>query len=368
MGRVYRPKRKQKDGSTWTSPRYYVEYYDEHHRQKRLPASTSRKKSLDLLTELESQASRIRNGLEVAKPRTPSPTISELVTAFRADMKHHLTASTQKVYEDCLKDLFEGGLAGREKPWIKAKLVEELTPKKIADFQTQAVKVMSKRSVTKRTRVLSAFLNWCVRQQRIEQNPLGKIRHIPDRPEAPLRAMEDEEVKKLLEVSPPDVATCWIILLDTALRKGELAQLTWKDLDLDRRTLTVRPATTKTHRSRTIPLTKRVVELLRPMREGKQLLDKSPHDLVVPTIGNYKSFYDGAYPIFKRLCKKAGIDLTGLNVHSLRRTCATKLLTRGASPKSVQAILGHATPYLTLQLYAKIRQDDLQNAIDTLDE
>ena len=53
---------------------------------------------------------------------------------------------------------------------------------------------------------------------------------------------------------------------------------------------------------------------------------------------------------FKPLLGKEG--LPPIRFHDLRHTCATLLLTKGVHPKLVQALLGHASIGITMDLYS----------------
>ncbi len=53
---------------------------------------------------------------------------------------------------------------------------------------------------------------------------------------------------------------------------------------------------------------------------------------------------------FKPLLRRAG--LPGIRFHGLRHTCATLLLAKGVHPKLVQALLGHASIGITMDLYS----------------
>lgn len=53
---------------------------------------------------------------------------------------------------------------------------------------------------------------------------------------------------------------------------------------------------------------------------------------------------------FKPLLRRAG--LPSIRFHDLRHTCATLLLAKGVHPKLVQALLGHASIGITMDLYS----------------
>ena len=55
---------------------------------------------------------------------------------------------------------------------------------------------------------------------------------------------------------------------------------------------------------------------------------------------------------FKALLKRAGFS--GFTLHSLRRTCATLLLSKNVNPKIVQEMLGHAAITQTMDTYSHV--------------
>jgi integrase len=55
---------------------------------------------------------------------------------------------------------------------------------------------------------------------------------------------------------------------------------------------------------------------------------------------------------FKALLKRAGFS--SFTLHSLRRPCATLLLSRNVHAKYVQELLGHASIALTLDTYSHV--------------
>lgn len=54
--------------------------------------------------------------------------------------------------------------------------------------------------------------------------------------------------------------------------------------------------------------------------------------------------------------------------HELRRTAASLAVAAGANIKAVQRILGHASAAMTLDVYAKLFDDDLDAVADRLDQ
>jgi integrase len=68
------------------------------------------------------------------------------------------------------------------------------------------------------------------------------------------------------------------------------------------------------------------------------------------------------YRHFKQLAQRAGLA-DDLHFHDLRHTALTRLAERGTPPAVVQAIAGHTTPTLALQVYTHAELDALRAAI-----
>ena len=63
--------------------------------------------------------------------------------------------------------------------------------------------------------------------------------------------------------------------------------------------------------------------------------------------------------MFDPACKAAG--LTGLRPHDLRHTAASLAIRSGANVKVVQQMLGHGSAAMTLDVYAGLFADDLDD-------
>jgi integrase len=69
--------------------------------------------------------------------------------------------------------------------------------------------------------------------------------------------------------------------------------------------------------------------------------------------------------IFDPACQRA--QLRGVTPHDLRHTAASLAIQNGANVKVVQRMLGHASAAMTLDVYAGLFRDDLDNVADALD-
>ena len=165
----------------------------------------------------------------------------------------------------------------------------------------------------------------------------------------------------------------WLLFATTGMRRGEVAGLTWGDLDLEGgedhgpsiavRTARVAigyevdDAAPKSDRGRrNIALDSATVAALREWRGGQaaeQMLlegDYRPSPLVFTWEDGRPLHPDWISKGFKRLVKAAG--LPPLSVHGLRHTSASLALQAGVHPKVVSERLGHATVSLTIDTYS----------------
>ncbi|WP_328296227.1 tyrosine-type recombinase/integrase [Kineococcus sp. NBC_00420] len=97
-----------------------------------------------------------------------------------------------------------------------------------------------------------------------------------------------------------------------------------------------------------------------------EVAGKGPDDLVFTAPrGGLLLLRNWRAKVFKHAIKKAGLE--GLTPHGLRHTAASLAASAGASVRHVQALLGHASPVLTLSTYQHLFDDDLDAVADRLD-
>jgi len=196
----------------------------------------------------------------------------------------------------------------------------------------------------------------------IPHNPIRGVRKLPHGATRTQRALSEEEISELLLAADEESRSVWIFFLETGMRKGEVARLTWADLDFDDSMIRVRAEVTKTNKGRSIPMSARVKKLLEKRQKAEE---PKISDQVFSTIQG-RPFYTQALAVFHHDVEAANIDPEGVHIHGLRRTFATRLIKAGADPKTVQTLLGHSTLNLTLQLYTDGNAMDLKGAIDEL--
>jgi integrase len=164
----------------------------------------------------------------------------------------------------------------------------------------------------------------------------------------------DEEELLLLETnSMPNKKTyadLWAFLIDTGARVGEALKLNWKDVDFDNRKVTFRD--TKNGDDRTLPMTKRVFEIL-----YNSTKTDPPFNLAQPSV-NY---------VWQQVKTRMGLLSDSEFVpHALRHTCASRLVQRNVPLFTVMKFLGHKSFQIT-QRYAHLSPSNLSEAVEALE-
>jgi integrase len=220
-------------------------------------------------------------------------------------------------------------------------------------------------------RVLHRALADAVRWNLIPINPASGAR-VPKGERKEMSVWTAEEASTFLDTVADDrLAALWTVALHTGLRRGELAGLRWKDLDLDAQTLTVAQQRTnagnqvvvmapKAKSQRQLLLAPATVAALDAHRK-RQRVERLALGPAWTNTGYV--FVDEAgnpyHPqrllkMFEQAIRRAGVP--AIRLHDLRHTMATLALQAGVHPKVVQEQLGHSGINVTLDIYSHVPQ------------
>jgi integrase len=201
----------------------------------------------------------------------------------------------------------------------------------------------------------------------VGDNPVGKVR-MPKFDNRRTRFLTLEEADRLLDelakVSTETHAHA-LISLHAGMRAGEIWNLTWGDVDLERGILTLRD--TKNGRTRPAYTTESVKGMLKARRSAQA----DPSALVFPGRGGVR--IKQASETFNRIVAKLGlndgvVDPRGkVTFHTLRHTFASWLVENGTDLYVVKELLGHSDFKMTSR-YAHLGSNSLQTAVKVLDQ
>ena len=161
-------------------------------------------------------------------------------------------------------------------------------------------------------------------------------------------ALKDSDNSQLQYIVP--------LLLLTGVRKRELLDARWENLNLDRRTWLI--PLCKTGKARHVPLSSAAIIIF------QQLPRWSMCPYVIPNPKTQKP-YVSIYCSWNTARIRAG--LSDVRVHDLRHTTASNMVNSGRSIYEVAKVLGH-TQLKTSQRYAHLSQETLLAAVDAAAE
>ena len=171
-----------------------------------------------------------------------------------------------------------------------------------------------------------------------------------------IRFLEKDEEARLfaaIRSRSEDAYRLSVFLVDTGCRLGEALGLIWNDIQEHRVSFWI----TKSGRSRTIPMTARVKEVIKlPVTEGRR--PKGPFTTF--SQAQFRAIWNEA---------KAEVGLAAddqVVPHILRHTCASRLVQGGIDIRRVQMWLGHQTLSMTMR-YAHLATNDLDGCVFVLE-
>ncbi len=203
--------------------------------------------------------------------------------------------------------------------------------------------------------MLKSMFNRGVKWGLIDQNPAASVEKLRE-PTGRTRYLEQDEIECLLTTASNQFRPILLTALHSGMRRGELLNLKWSEVDFRNRIIVV--SESKSGKSRKIPMNDTLHETLKvhPSRFQRGYVFPSRVKPGRPMVD--------FNPVFRRLVEKAGI--ADLRFHDLRHTFASHLVMSGVDIRTVQELLGHASLTMTMR-YAHLSPDHNTRSIKTLD-
>jgi integrase len=176
------------------------------------------------------------------------------------------------------------------------------------------------------------LFNWAIGRGYLEANPAAGVEMLDE--EASDRVLSDEEIVRVwnaCDVIGWPFGTVFRILLLTAQRRDEVAEMRWTEVDLKAALWTLPKERAKNNRAHEVPLAPHVVEILSALPRIEE------SGLVFTTNG--KTPVSGFSKAKRRLDELAGVK--DWRLHDLRRTATTGMAKLGVEPHVADRILNH---------------------------
>jgi len=284
----------------------------------RITLATAREKAMDILQQVD-------EGIDPTKRRrTPNMKVEAVCQEF---IRLHAQARNKswREAERILEREFVGTFGQRDIREIKRFDVLEIMDAAVARGSTyQANRILSN---------IRKLFNWCVERGIVEISPINGLK-APTKEESRDRVLEDDEIVRLLRACRNDVypfRQFVPILLATAQRRGELAEMRWSEVDFDAKHWVIPAERSKNGKPHVVPLSPYAIDVL---NEVPRFLDC---DYVFTTTRN--SPVSGFSKMLRRLSE--GSQTSDWRLHDLRRTAASGMARAGVAPHVVEKVLNH---------------------------
>lgn len=241
---------------------------------------------------------------------------------------------------------------------------------------------------------LHMVFEYAVQNNLIYKNPVTGIR-IPKTGIKENRALSIEEQARLIDAVKHcnhPVMFCVIVALYTGCRRGEILGLRWKDINFEKKLITIKEQLSRQyvlgelHQHKTVlglretktANSHRTIHIIDPLLEDfkkykeNQIIWKtengyihSENDFVFPSNKNTPLGSATFYKYYHQLLSQA--DLTDVNFHTLRHTFATRCLESGIDLITVSKTLGHSSVKVTGDIYTHITETHQRNVLESLE-
>jgi integrase len=278
--------------------------------------------------------SEIDRGAFVSRAEAENTTLGELLIRYLKEVTPHKKGYEMETY--------------RINAWLKRPLADRfLSSIRTTDFavwrDSRVKEGKSPNTIRLELAVISHMFNVARTEWGFESltNLTENVR-IPRLPNGRTRRVSDAEIALLIKHTESyELPFILKIAVETGMRRGEMASLEWRNIDLCARTLLLND--TKNGERRQVPLSTNCIAVLNsiPRRINGRVFGMSAHAI--------------SYA-FIRVCKRTGLE--NLHLHDIRHEAITRLFEKGLNVMEVGSISGHKTLQM-LKRYTHLKAEDL---------
>jgi integrase len=317
---------------------YWIEYYDADSRRKRERIGPNKAAAEHRLREVLSARAE---GRHVKKPREARMTFNDLAKryhewsrvnnkSYAVNKHHYINQVTRNFGSRRLADI---------SPWLVEK------------WKAERIKETGYTEFDRELACLKHMFTKAIEWKMITENPARTVKPFR-KTRRRERFLTQEEIRRLLDQLPDHQRPLIQLALLTGLRRGNLLNLKWEQVNIDLGILIIPAQEAKGGRDLKLPLAPEAVELLKS-------IPRHPSSNYVFCKGDGKPYKD-IYSGFRLALKRAGIE--ECTIHTLRHTVGSHLVMNGVDLATVKELLGHRDIQTTLR-YAHLAQDHKREAI-----
>ena len=294
--------------------------------------------------------------------KSPDITFEALYSKYLKFKENRVRASTLKIQ----RVVIESHIL----PFFKDKIVSEITPADIVEWQNE---LLNKNLSASHTRQINTYLKmifkYAIDYLGLSQSPVKSQICKSEKSKVDFWTPDEYKVFSDYIQDRIELYTAFEILFYTGMRKGELLALTLNDIDFDQKTIDINktlvyvngeyttqpPKTPKSRRTIEVPefLLNEIQtysEKIYGLNPGHRLFHKSLEWLGIS---------------LKNICSR--IDLKPIRVHDLRHSHASMLIDLGANPLMIAERLGHEDVKMTMNTYSHLFKSHEKEIIEKLE-
>jgi len=362
--------RPSRDGRTFT---YMLDYVDSDGKRRRESLGHGDKR------KAEGQRSQRERELRMGIVEPQSMRLSVFTADSLARTGGQIRESTRREYEATMTN-FRNVVGDKD--------FNEVTLRDAESYRQECLdKGNSPATVAKKLRHLKRFFQLVVERGQIDTSPLRFVK-LPRSPKGRVRAYTNDECAKILKAASGFSSPIpWELLIHTAMatgmRRAELLNATWRNVNFAEMTIEVAPKGNtdetwewhiKDAERRTLPLTNELTTMLVNHQSGQP--EGHPYVFIPPERyafiqelrrqGRW-TYSDSRLRVlnnfrrdFTRILLAAGIEVG--TFHDLRRTCLSGWLANGLTEYDVMQLAGHSEFSTTHRFYLVVRSDLIDRA------
>ena len=304
-------------------------------------------------TRKKSEAYRVLLGSESTAPSRPES--SRLLSACAHEYLQHVRANfspkTHEIYRIAINHLvdFTGNIS-----------VDAVDSRLVDQYKVHRLQKVTPTTVNVETRAIKTFFNCLKRWNLVGKNPCDGVHQIRITEQLPTYLEEKELARLISGLKDEWLRRIVLFAAMTGARRGEILNLTWDDVNLKERLVTIHSSVNyrvKGGRVRVVPLNETVALLLESMPEKRGLVFKGVRG------GTADGNHVGRR--FRIAARGMGFDRK-LHFHSLRHSFASLLVQKGVSLYHVQKLLGHSSTRVT-EVYAHLQNTKMHDVVAKID-
>tara|TARA_B100000315_G_scaffold257886_1_gene308233 strand:- start:908 stop:1972 length:1065 start_codon:yes stop_codon:yes gene_type:complete len=235
---------------------------------------------------------------------------------------------------------------------IKQLDIENYITERQKEISPYSKKIIKKGTVDADIVAIKHFFNKAIEWEYLKENPTKNIKKFNES-NIRVRFLEYEEVERLVSNCDPYLKSIVQCAVLTGMRKSEILNLNWFQVDLKKRLITLPEQ--KNKEIGYVYISDELLNLLEKLKKER----KSEYVFTNENGGKISSFKRS----FKTALKRSNI--ANFRFHDLRHTFASLLVKNGVHPMIVQRLMRHKSLDMTMR-YSHLSDKDIWNAADDL--